>query len=139
MTALRPAVGYVRSASAMRSEPDGSIAAQLEVCTSAAQANGDQIIAWFEDRGMSGGTLDCREGLADCLDFLAENKEIRALYVRDVARLSRNIGDAVGLLRQLKGLGVDVIGSGVDGAAVAVGGTLNLMDDILSAVIEGVR
>ena len=67
---------------------DASIDDQFRECERAARTAGFEVVARFEDKGMSGGTAD-RPGYQALLSA-ARRKEFSVIVAEDISRLWRN-------------------------------------------------
>jgi site-specific DNA recombinase len=60
-----------------------------------------ELVEVYEDRGISGMSIDKRNGYKEMLSYL-ENNEIEGIVVWSLSRLGRKMSDIVGLLDELK-------------------------------------
>lgn len=60
-----------------------------------------ELIEVYEDRGISGMSIDKRNGYKEMLDYL-ENNEIDGVIVWSLSRLGRKMTDIIGFLDELK-------------------------------------
>lgn len=92
------AVGYVRVSTARQVEEGGSLEEQRDALAFYAAANGLDLVAVFEDAGISGAKdEDRRPGLAAAIDAI-KSGAARVLLVRDLSRLARGV-DLTGYIR----------------------------------------
>lgn len=102
------AAGYLRVSSDGQVGPEhfglDSQRAQIEAY---AIANGLELVTWFEDAGLSGGTLD-RPGLISCMDAAA-HRTIEVVLVAKMDRLSRDAGDSLAVRSRLLLSNVQVV------------------------------
>ncbi|MCK6685914.1 MAG: recombinase family protein [Thermoanaerobaculia bacterium] len=93
-----PAVGYVRVSTSKQVEEGGSLEEQRDALAFYAAANGLDLVAVYEDAGISGAKdEDGRPGLAAAIEAIKAGKA-RVLLVRDLSRLARGL-DLTGYLR----------------------------------------
>jgi site-specific DNA recombinase len=88
-----------------------SVANQIEMCKSYIRnhygTSYAENAAVFEDEGFSGKNME-RPGFKEMMK-LAEKRQIRAIVVYRLDRISRNIGDFANLIQVLNSLGVDFV------------------------------
>lgn len=93
-----PAVGYVRVSTSKQKEEGGSLEEQREALAFYAATNGLDLVAVYEDAGVSGAKDENRRpGLAAAIDAITSGKA-KVLLVRDLSRLARGL-DLTGYLR----------------------------------------
>mgnify|MGYP000889066313 CR=1 FL=1 len=93
-----PAVGYVRVSTSKQVEEGGSLEEQREALAFYAATNGLDLVAVYEDAGVSGAKdEDRRPGLAAAIESI-KSGEAKVLLVRDLSRLARGL-DLTGYLR----------------------------------------
>src|ERR1035437_1764572 len=93
-----PSVGYVRVSTSRQVDEGGSLEEQRDALAFYAAANGLDLVAVYEDAGISGTKdEDRRPGLAAAIDAIRAGKA-RVLLVRDLSRLARGL-DLTGYLR----------------------------------------
>jgi site-specific DNA recombinase len=90
-------------------QTDSSIADQVRVCTEYAALHGLQIVARFEDQGISGAALGNRPGVLKLREG-ALARRFDAVLVTDLSRLSRSNGDLSTLIDRLVNKNIRVIG-----------------------------
>jgi site-specific DNA recombinase len=86
-------------------QTESSIADQVRVCTDWCRKNGAQVIARFEDQGISGAAIGNRPGLQAALATAVD-----VLVVMDLTRLSRSQADLPKVIDRLVHRGVRVVG-----------------------------
>lgn len=101
----KPAIAYGRFSAEGQSE--FSIAAQRRAIAQGAAALGYSVVAWFDDQGVSGLTLD-RPGLQAAIKR-ARAGDVKALLVHKIDRLSRQVPDQYAIYALLERVGVKVI------------------------------
>jgi site-specific DNA recombinase len=90
-------------------QTDSSIADQVRVCTEYAALHGFEIVARFEDQGISGAALGNRPGVLKLREG-ALARRFDAVLVTDLSRLSRSNGDLSTLIDRLVNKNIRVIG-----------------------------
>lgn len=102
------AAGYLRVSTEQQVGPEhfglDSQRAQIEAF---ATAHLYELVTWFEDAGLSGGTLD-RPGLSACLDAAA-HREVDVVLVAKMDRLSRDVSDSLAIRSRLLLSNVQVV------------------------------
>ncbi len=84
-----------------------SIEKQFERLRAWCVACGYEVAGEYDDADLSGGSTDGRDGYADAVAHACRIKGILAVY--DLARLSRNVGDASRVLEHLRAKGVELM------------------------------
>lgn len=111
-----PAVGYVRVSTSKQVEEGGSLEEQREALAFYAATNALDLVAVYEDAGVSGAKdEDRRPGLAAAIEAIRSGTA-KVLLVRDLSRLARGL-DLTGYLRvavQKAGGAVRVMGESED-------------------------
>lgn len=92
------AVGYLRVSTAEQAESGAGLAAGRATLEAEAVRRGITLVAIYEDAGVSGKSMDGREGLADALHAVEVDRIAAALMVPKLDRLSRSVQDLAGLL-----------------------------------------
>jgi site-specific DNA recombinase len=93
-------LGYIRVSS--KSQLDGySIINQKDKINSYCKYMGYNLVEVYEDRGISGMSIDKRNGYRDMLEYLLNN-EIDGIIVYSLSRLGRRMKDVIGFLDVLK-------------------------------------
>jgi site-specific DNA recombinase len=90
-------------------QTDSSIADQVRVCTEHAERQGWQIVARFEDQGISGAALGNRPGVLKLREGALAHR-FDAVLVTDLSRLSRSNGDLSTLIDRLVNKNIRVVG-----------------------------
>jgi DNA invertase Pin-like site-specific DNA recombinase len=90
-------IGYTRVSTGEQAQSGAGLAAQHEAITKEAERRGWNLVAMYEDAGLSGGSLAARDGLSAALASL-KAKNADALVISKVDRLSRSLKDFAGLL-----------------------------------------
>lgn len=98
---------YARFSTDKQSE--SSIEDQYRVCTERCTRDGLQVVARFEDQGISGAAIGNRPGLLALIDA-GKAGRFDVLLVMDLSRLSRSQGDLSKLIDRLTARGIRVIG-----------------------------
>ncbi len=99
---------YLRVSTANQAEEDKfGIAAQRESVEGWARQHGDTIVAWFEDDGISGGTL-ARAGLQDLI-AAAEGETFSAVLVAKMDRIARDLMAQLWIEKELLKHNVEII------------------------------
>ena len=90
-------IGYVRVSTIMQAERGHSLAEQADRMKSFAHAKELDLIGVKSDEGISGSTIEKREGLKSALAMLDAN-EVEALLIVKIDRLTRTLKDLLGLV-----------------------------------------
>ncbi|MER8370709.1 recombinase family protein [Mesorhizobium sp. M1378] len=96
---------YARFSTDLQNER--SIDDQLALCRTYAEREGLNIVATFDDRARSGGSVMGRDGLLHLMDKAREH-EFDVLVVEALDRLSRDMEDLAGIHKRLSFLGVEI-------------------------------
>jgi len=91
-------VGYVRVSTEEQAESGAGMEAQRQAIRSAARDRGWELVALFDDAGLSAATL-VRPGLTAALSAV-ESGQAAALVVAKLDRLSRSLVDFAGLMER---------------------------------------
>ncbi len=108
------AVGYVRVSTEEQADSGLGLDAQRAAIRAAADRMGLEIVQWFADEGVSGGTIDGRLGLLDAMDAM---KRGMVLLVARRDRLARDAMLACWIEKEVAkrfGRIVSVAGEGTD-------------------------
>lgn len=92
------AVAYCRVSTALQAEND-NIELQVESISNYTKKNGIEIVEWFKDDGVSGG-LEHRPALAQMMQCLEANSEVKAVVILSLTRLARDLYIQEGLIRE---------------------------------------
>jgi site-specific DNA recombinase len=101
------AVIYARAATATPAEATASLQMQLAACRAYAQEHGYTIVGEYQDRGVSGSSLD-RPGLA-ALRQTVKHDSASVVIVYDLARLARHLPLFMWLHEELAKLGASLV------------------------------
>ena len=92
-------IGYIRVSTVMQAERGHSLAEQADRMKSFAHAKELDLIDIKSDEGISGSTIEKREGLKSALRMLDEH-EAEALLIVKIDRLTRTLKDLLSLVDQ---------------------------------------
>src|SRR3989344_1786729 len=105
----RKAVIYIRVSSEEQVE-NFSLKTQEEICRRDAKYKGYEIDQVFREEGKSAKTITGRPVLLEMIDYCRKNKkEIKAVYVYRVDRLSRQTSDYLFLRKKFYDMGVSLV------------------------------
>ncbi|ESX27827.1 hypothetical protein X767_02600 [Mesorhizobium sp. LSJC264A00] len=96
---------YARFSTDLQNER--SIDDQLALCRAYAEREGLNVVATFDDRARSGGSVLGRDGLLQLMDKAREH-EFDVLVVEALDRLSRDMEDLAGIHKRLSFLGIEI-------------------------------
>ena len=105
---MQKALIYCRVSTKKQAEEGYSLDAQEKFCSTFAKNNGYKIIKVYEDEGKSATNLN-RPALQDLLDKCQEDKSIKAVFVQETDRLTRNTKDHLTIKAILKKADVKLI------------------------------
>ena len=106
---LRKAVLYTRVSSEEQVE-NFSLGTQEEICRREAKHKGFEIVEVFREEGKSAKTIIGRPVLLEMLEYCRKNKkDIRALFVYRIDRLSRQTADYLALRKRLVDYNIAII------------------------------
>ncbi|MEG1256256.1 recombinase family protein [Clostridium sp.] len=88
----RSAIIYTRVSTVEQASDGYSLANQSRECEEYCKMNNLEVIATFSDEGISGSSINKREGLKKALNLIKSNN-VDYLIVWKLSRLSRSIGD----------------------------------------------
>lgn len=98
---LKQAIVYLR-VSTEEQVDNFSLETQERICTQEAERRGMKVIQIFKEEGRSAKTIIGRPVLMEMLDFCRKNKKtVDALIVYRLDRLSRQVGDFLGIKKRL--------------------------------------
>lgn len=100
-------VALTRCSTSEQADSGAGLVVQRAAIEAAAQARGWHVVAWFEDAGVSGGTLE-RPGLQAAIAML-ERGEAASLVVSKLDRLSRSMLDFATLTERARKRGWSII------------------------------
>jgi site-specific DNA recombinase len=103
---MRQAVAYVRVSTAGQALEGVSLEAQQAKIAAWCLANDYQLAATFTDAGISGSSMDGREGLAQAL---AATGKGQALVAYSISRIARSTRDMLDIAEQLERKGADLV------------------------------
>ncbi len=86
---IKKAYGYTR-VSTDDQVTGSSLGSQKAKITAYAESNGIQIVDWFSDEGVSAKTAN-RPALKDMLKAIRTKKEVQAVIIYNLSRISRNV------------------------------------------------
>jgi DNA invertase Pin-like site-specific DNA recombinase len=90
-------IGYIRVSTIMQAERGHSLAEQADRMKSFAHAKELDLVDIKSDEGISGSTIEKREGLKSALRMLDDN-EVEALLIVKIDRLTRTLKDLLELV-----------------------------------------
>lgn len=99
------AILYARFSPRPSGEDCLSIETQLDRCRQLTAAKAWEVLAWHEDRELSGGRADNRPGLQAALDDACKHKAVLVCY--SLSRLARNTHDAIEISERLDKCGAN--------------------------------
>lgn len=108
MERKKVAVGYIRVSTEEQAKDGYSLDNQESVINKKCAYEGWEVKHIFHDKGISGASMDKREGIKDLLKYIKSNK-VDYLVVYKVSRLSRKIADVVAIADHLEKVGVKLI------------------------------
>ena len=109
MTDPRAAVGYIRVSTKRQAEAGTSLDEQQESIKRGAERNGDAIVQWYIDGGISGRSdrrPEFQRLIADCC---SKAKPYRAVYIYNFSRFFRDDFELEAYRRKLEKHGVELI------------------------------
>lgn len=106
VTAMRKAIGYIRVSTEQQADEGVSLAAQRAKITAWCQLNDYELMAIYEDAGISGKTVIKRPQLQAAL---AEIKKGMALVAYNLSRLARSTKNCIEIADELKNKGGDLV------------------------------
>lgn len=105
----KKAVIYIRVSSEEQVE-NFSLRTQEEICRRDAKFKGYEIVQVFREEGKSAKTITGRPELLKMLEFLRKNKkEIKAVFVYRLDRMSRQTSDYLALRKRFYDMGISLI------------------------------
>jgi DNA invertase Pin-like site-specific DNA recombinase len=102
---MKRAAIYARFSTDLQSER--SIEDQVALCETFAAREGLEVVARFDDRARSGGSMIGRDGLMNLMEA-ARLRAFDVLVVEALDRLSRDMEDLAGLHKRLSFLGIEI-------------------------------
>jgi len=94
-------LGYVRVSSEIQKKKNNSIPLQKKKINEYCQLNDFELIDVYEDNGISGMSIDKRNGYKSMIQYLNDN-DIDAIVVWSLSRLGRKMKDVVEFMDILK-------------------------------------
>ena len=98
---MRKILGYVRVSSEMQKKKNNSIPLQKKKIKEYCKLNDFNLIDIYEDDGISGMSIDKRDGYKSMINYMNENK-IDGIVVWSLSRLGRRMKDVVEFMDYLK-------------------------------------
>lgn len=102
------AIGYIRVSTEEQAKDGYSLQNQELVINKKCDYEGWEVKEIFHDKGISGASMDKRDGIKELLEYVKSNK-VDYLVVFKVSRLSRKISDVVAIADYLEKAGVKLI------------------------------
>lgn len=103
---MKKAIGYIRVSTEQQADEGISLAAQRAKIEAWCELNDYELVAIYEDAGISGKTVSKRPQLQAAL---AEMKKGMALIVYSLSRLARSTKNCIEIADELKGKGGDLV------------------------------
>lgn len=103
---MTKAIGYIRVSTEQQADEGVSLAAQKAKIAAWCEVNDYQLADVFVDAGISGKSMDKRQGLRDAL---AAVKKGGVLVVYSLSRLARSTKDTLAISEQLDKAGADLV------------------------------
>lgn len=103
---IKQAIGYIRVSTDKQVTEGVSLEAQAAKIRAWADLNDYELIAIYSDEGISGSSMNKRDGLKAALK---EVKKGMALVAYSLSRLSRSVEDTLAISRQLDKAGADMV------------------------------
>jgi site-specific DNA recombinase len=94
-------LGYIRVSTKLQSEKGNSLKLQKSKIDSYCKLNDFNLIEIYEDKGISGMSIDKRDGYKEMINYLTNN-EIDGIVVWSLSRLGRKMKDVVEFMDNLK-------------------------------------
>ncbi len=102
----KQAIGYIRVSTDKQVTEGVSLEAQEAKIRAWADLNDYELIAIYSDEGISGSSMNKRDGLKAALKVI---KKDMALVAYSLSRLSRSVEDTLAISRQLDKVGADMV------------------------------
>ena len=106
MTTTTAAIAYIRVSTEQQATEGVSMAAQLERIRAYCTAQGLELVAVYEDAGLSGRRADNRPGLQAALADVCERRAVLVVY--SLSRLARSVSDSLSITDRLQRAGADL-------------------------------
>ncbi|MGK7251001.1 recombinase family protein [Acinetobacter oleivorans] len=103
---MKKAIGYVRVSTDKQAEEGISIDAQIAKIQAWASLNDYELIHVYSDEGISGASLNKREGMLQALNRV---KKGMAFICYSLSRISRDTIDTIQISRQIEKAGADLV------------------------------
>nr|WP_314367201.1 recombinase family protein [uncultured Acinetobacter sp.] len=103
---MKQAIGYVRVSTDKQARDGVSIEAQIDKINAWSTLHGYEIVKIHIDEGISGSTLEKREGMKAAL---AEVKKDMAFVCYSLSRVSRDVEDTIRIARTIEQKGADLV------------------------------
>jgi len=103
---MQKVIGYIRVSTAGQAQNGASLEAQKAKIAAWCQLNDAELVALFEDAGISGVGMVKRDGLQDALKATTKGM---ALVTYSISRLARNTRDMLDISEQLEKKGADLV------------------------------
>ena len=94
-------LGYIRVSTKLQSEKGNSLKLQKSKIKGYCKLNDFKLIEIYEDKGISGMSIDKRDGYKEMINYLTNN-EIDGIVVWSLSRLGRKMKDVVEFMDTLK-------------------------------------
>lgn len=103
---MQKVVGYIRVSTTSQAEKGASLDAQRSKIEAWCSLNDGELVAVFEDAGISGSGTAKRDGLLDALKATTKGM---ALVTYSISRLARNTLDMLNIAKELEKKGADLV------------------------------
>lgn len=127
---IKPAVGYVRTASVVQAEEGNSLEHQEQRIKEYCKEKGIELIGIFIDSAKSGGNL-VRDSLNLILSLIGRGK-VKQVICTDISRISRNSRDYLKLKKYFKEHNTELIT--INGFGLTDDISSNFVDEIITIV-----
>ena len=94
-------LGYIRVSTKLQSEKGNSLKLQSSKIKDYCRLNDYNLIEIYEDKGISGMSIDKRDGYKEMIEYLTNN-QIEGIVVWSLSRLGRKMKDVVEFMDTLK-------------------------------------
>ena len=103
---MQKVIGYIRVSTQGQADKGVSLEAQRAKIEAWCNLNDGELVAVFEDAGISGGGMAKRDGLQDALKATTKGM---ALVAYSISRLARNTKDMLDIAERLERKGADLV------------------------------
>lgn len=103
---MQKVIGYIRVSTQGQADKGASLEAQRAKIEAWCNLNDGELVAVFEDAGISGGGMAKRDGLQDALKATTKGM---ALVAYSISRLARNTKDMLDIAERLEKKGADLV------------------------------